>query len=129
MQAFLRYAAEKQGDIVAHIRELVECESPSNDPAALNRLVDVLVERGSDIASAKIFPRKGFGHHLRLDFRLPVSKRVPGRILGLGHSDTVWPMGTLQSMPFRERAGRISGPGILDMKAGVAFFLFACRAV
>ena len=129
MQPFLRYASEKKGDIVALIRELVECESPSNDPAAVNRLVDLLVERTGDIASPKLFLRKGFGRHLRLDFKLPMRNRLPGGILGLGHSDTVWPVGTLRSMPFRERAGRLWGPGVLDMKAGLAFFVFACRAL
>ena len=47
----------------------------------------------------------------------------------LGHSDTVWPLGTLRSMPFRETQGRLWGPGVLDMKAGIAFFVFAVRAL
>ncbi|MDP9170542.1 MAG: M20 family metallopeptidase, partial [Acidobacteriota bacterium] len=44
-------------------------------------------------------------------------------------SDTVWPLGTLQTMPFREAKGRLWGPGVLDMKAGLAFFVFAMRAI
>lgn len=47
--------------------------------------------------------------------------------MALGHSDTVWPLGTLASMPFREKDGRLWGPGVLDMKAGIAFFLYAMR--
>jgi glutamate carboxypeptidase len=50
-------------------------------------------------------------------------------VLVLSHSDTVWPMGTLASMPFREVAGRLCGPGTLDMKGGIAIFLFAMRAL
>ncbi len=42
------------------------------------------------------------------------------RILLLGHLDTVWPLGTLETMPCRVEAGRLWGPGTLDMKAGVA---------
>jgi len=42
------------------------------------------------------------------------------RILLLGHLDTVWPLGTLKTMPCRLSAGRLWGPGALDMKAGVA---------
>jgi glutamate carboxypeptidase len=56
-------------------------------------------------------------------------RRKAGQILALGHSDTVWPMGTLHSMPFREADGRLWGPGVLDMKSGIAFFLFAAQAL
>jgi glutamate carboxypeptidase len=41
----------------------------------------------------------------------------------------VWPMGTLRSMPFRQEKGRLWGPGVLDMKSGLAFFVFAMRAL
>jgi glutamate carboxypeptidase len=43
----------------------------------------------------------------------------------LGHLDTVWPLGTLKSMPCRLSLGRLWGPGTLDMKAGVAMALTA----
>ena len=56
-------------------------------------------------------------------------RRKNGEILALGHSDTVWPMGTLKSMPFREAEGRLWGPGVLDMKSGIAFFIFAVHAL
>jgi glutamate carboxypeptidase len=48
-------------------------------------------------------------------------------LLLLGHLDTVWPLGTLQKMPFRVRQGRAWGPGVLDMKAGVVMALGALR--
>ena len=60
--------------------------------------------------------------------KLPGRKKS-GQILALGHSDTVWPLGTLRTMPFREADGRLWGPGVLDMKAGIAFFIFAVRAL
>jgi glutamate carboxypeptidase len=43
----------------------------------------------------------------------------------LAHSDTVWPLGTLAQMPLREGRGRLWGPGVLDMKSGIAFFVYA----
>ena len=52
-----------------------------------------------------------------------------GQIMALGHSDTVWPLGTLRTMRWREEGGRLWGPGVLDMKAGLAFFVFAMRAI
>ena len=69
-----------------------------------------------------------FGRHLRVRVQLP-GKKKSGQVLALGHSDTVWPMGTLRTMPFREADGRLWGPGVLDMKAGIAFFIFAVRAL
>src|SRR6185369_9145492 len=61
-------------------------------------------------------------------FHLP-GKKKSGQVLALGHSDTVWPMGTLARMPFRQADGRLWGPGVLDMKSGIAFFLFAMRVL
>ena len=55
-------------------------------------------------------------------------KEREGQILMLGHSDTVWPLGTISGMPFKEEAGRLWGPGVLDMKAGLAFAIYAARA-
>src|SRR6185312_16202105 len=50
-------------------------------------------------------------------------------VLLLGHFDTVWPLGTLEKMPFRVQDGRAFGPGIYDMKAGIVMMLFALRAL
>jgi glutamate carboxypeptidase len=127
MPPYLRYATEKQAEIVAFIRRLVECESPSDSPAAVNRCVDLLVEETSDIASAELIPAEGFGNHVRLEFKL--SGGGDSQLLALGHSDTVWPLGTLASMPFREADRRLWGPGVLDMKGGLTFFIYAMRAL
>jgi len=124
MDSFLRYARAHQREIVDTIRDFVECESPSGDAAAIKRFVDILVTRAGALAS----PRKYPGGHVRLEFALP-GKKKSGQILALGHSDTVWPLGTLRSMPFRQHRGRLWGPGVFDMKAGLAFFLFAMRAL
>ncbi len=130
---FLHYARQKQNETIALIRELVECESPSDHPPGVNRLVSLIADRMIGIARVRTFPGGRYGKHLRCEFSLPaVSKRSlrkPGQILVLGHSDTVWPLGTLASMPFRIARGRLWGPGVLDMKAGIAFFIFAMRAL
>jgi len=119
--------SEKQ--VIATIRQFVECESPSDDPAGVNRFVDLLSETVKDIARVKTYPGgKGHGKHFRCEFQLPGSKKS-GQILALGHSDTVWPLGTLRTMPFRQAQGRLWGPGVFDMKAGLVFFIFAMRAL
>jgi glutamate carboxypeptidase len=128
MHHFLRYATEKQEEIIKLLQEFVECESPSDSPQAVNQFVDLLVERSRHLAKPKLIRNQGRGKHLRLEFTLPGRKKS-GQILGLGHSDTVWPLGTLKNMPFRRGGGRLWGPGVYDMKAGLAFFLFATQAI
>lgn len=125
----LAFARSKQPDIMALIQELVECESPSDDPVAVNRFVDLVASKVAGVAKIRTFPGGRFGRHLRCEFALPGPRRKEGQILVLGHSDTVWSMGTLAQMPFRVAKGRLWGPGVLDMKSGIAFFLFALQAI
>jgi len=126
MHPFLAFAKAKQRDIVGLIRELVECESPTDNPQAVNRFVDLLSNR-VEANHVKRLPGGRFGNHLRCEFALPGSNESAGQILVLAHSDTVWPFGTLAQMPCREQAGRLWGPGVLDMKSGIAFFIYAMR--
>ncbi len=100
-----------QKQVIATIREFVECESPSDDPASVNRFVDLLAETVKDIARVKTYPGgKGRGKHLRCEFLLPGSKKS-GQILALGHSDTVWPLGTLRTHAVPAGAGTAVGAG------------------
>lgn len=124
MDGLLSFARSKQKEIIAFIRELVECESPSNDAASLRRFADLFASRTADVAKVRALD----GGHLRCEFKLPGRKKE-GRILALGHSDTVWPLGALKTMPFREKDGRLWGPGVLDMKSGLAFFVYAMRGL
>ncbi len=126
MQSFKRHAAERKKQIIALIGEFVECESPSDSPSEVNRFVELIIERTRDIAVAKTFNVANYGRHLRLEFKLP-GRKSKGQLLALGHSDTVWPSGTLKAMSFREAKGRLWGPGVLDMKSGLAFFIHAVR--
>jgi glutamate carboxypeptidase len=114
--------------MVAMLRRFVECESPSDDAAAVNRFVELVSETVAPFAKVKTHPGRKFGRLLVAEMQLP-GRRKSGQVLALGHSDTVWPLGTLRSMPFRQTGGRLWGPGALDMKAGIVFFLFAVRAL
>jgi glutamate carboxypeptidase len=110
------------------LRTMVECESPSDDAAAVNRFVELFADLASPMAKVRTIAGGRFGKHLLCEF--PAGKKpAAGQVLVLGHSDTVWPMGTLQSMPFREAEGRLWGPGVLDMKSGLAMVLFAMRGL
>ena len=128
MDSILDYIQKRQPALIALLKQFVECESPSDDPAAVNRFVALVSDTVSPYARVKTHPGGKFGKHLVCELKLPGRKKA-GQVLALGHSDTVWPMGTLRTMPFRVGEGRLWGPGTLDMKAGVVFFLFACEAL
>jgi glutamate carboxypeptidase len=119
----LAWARRNQPALIRLIREFVECESPSDSPADIKRFMDLLAESLRDIASIRMM--KG---SFVATFHLPGEKKT-GQVLALGHADTVWPLGTLRTMKFRRAEGRLWGPGVLDMKAGIAFFIFAMRAL
>ena len=126
---YLDWAKNNQRRIIGMIQEMVEIESPSDHPASVNRFVDWMAGQLNGAAKIKIV--KGgphYGNHMLAEFILPGRKKS-GQITALGHSDTVWPLGTLKTMPFREADGRLWGPGVLDMKAGIAFFVAAMRAL
>jgi glutamate carboxypeptidase len=131
MDPILEWIECRREELIALLRELVECESPSDDAASINRFQELLVARSAGLARPKFTKSAGaYGRNLLLDFALPGPRRkMPGRILGVGHADTVWSLGTLRSMPFRRERGRLWGPGVLDMKAGLAFFLYAMKAL
>jgi len=128
MDQILANVRRKQKEMITFLRDLVECESPSNDPAAIQRFCDLFSSRISDIADCRFISGGKFGPHLQCDFRVPGIKKK-GQILALGHSDTVYSMGTLTKMPFRSSKGRLMGPGVLDMKAGLVFFVSAMRVL
>ncbi len=90
--------------------------------------MDLVCDKISGIARTRRFPGGRFGPHVLCDFVLPWNKHE-GQVLMLGHSDTVHPAGTIRSMPFREEDGRLWGPGVLDMKAGIVSAIFAVQAL
>jgi glutamate carboxypeptidase len=127
MKDCVRILEAAEGRLLGRLRELVEVESPSEDKAAVDRaggLVSGWAESMSGVV--KRHRQKAFGDVLEV--RFGSSRRREGRVLLLGHLDTVWPIGTLEKMPWREKGGKIFGPGVLDMKAGVVMALEAVAA-
>ena len=128
MDPILAFTQAHEAAIIETIRQMVEVESPSDDRDAVNRHVEQLCDMLS--GEAKLTRKKGgsYGDHLLVDFKLPGRKKT-GQVLALGHTDTVYPLGILKTMPWRVADGRLCGPGVLDMKGGVAFFIHAMRAL
>jgi len=127
----LRHLRSRQSDMVDLLQRFVELESPSTDKPAVDRVGKLAaaewMRRGAEV---RLLCRPERGNLVRATIKLPrgpVASRK--QILVLGHLDTVYPLGTLNSMPFRVAAGRAFGPGIYDMKAGVVMALFAVDAL
>jgi glutamate carboxypeptidase len=115
--------------MLAGLREWVECESPTFDASAVNRMMDI-ASRALILAGARIervAGRMGLGDCVRASFPHPTPNE-PG-ILVMGHLDTVHPIGTLTKLPFRRDGNHAWGPGILDMKGGNYLSLEAIRQV
>src|SRR5256885_13498226 len=117
------YFQERKDDIVECIRQLVEIESPSDNKQAADQLGAFLAEKFEALGGkARLHKSADFGDHLQVDF---AGRRGGNPVLLLGHYDTVYPVGTLANMPCQVSEGRLWGPGVLDMKSGIALMLTA----
>jgi glutamate carboxypeptidase len=118
----------RQGRLKARLRELVEVESPSEDKVGVDRAGELMASWAAELGGQVMRHRqKAFGDVLEIQFGPVQSKQ--GRVMLLGHLDTVWPLGTLKTMPWREAEGKLWGPGVLDMKAGLVMALEAVSAL
>ena len=111
--------------MIALLKKLVEIESPSSVKSAVDKVGLALAEecrqRGAQV---EMVPNTITGDHLIARWG-----SGPGGILLMHHMDTVFPLGTLDRMPFYEKGDRIMGPGVLDMKGGIVISLSAISAL
>ncbi len=116
-------------DMLERLRPWIECESPTYDAAAVDRMMDIaaydLTVAGAIVD--RIPGRMGFGGSVRARFPHPDFGK-PG-ILISGHLDTVHPIGTLEKLPFKREGDICYGPGIMDMKGGNFVSLEAIKAL
>ncbi|MDX3497569.1 M20 family metallopeptidase [Streptomyces turgidiscabies] len=109
--------------MLADLEELVLCESFSADHAAVARSAEVVGALGARLLG--VVPETivvGGVTHLRWNFGTP-------RVLLVGHHDTVWPGGSLESHPWSVADGIARGPGVLDMKAGLVQMFHALASL
>lgn len=125
VEQLLAWCESRREWVVDTTLALARLESPTGDKAAadgcgreLQRRMEAL---GGTVAR---LARTEAGDHLRAEFGAGESQ-----VLLLGHFDTVWPVGQLARMPLEFRDGRLFGPGVFDMKAGIAVGLLAVRAL
>lgn len=122
------YLRSRQDEMVDFLIQLVEAESPSVVPASQQDILTILADRleALDYRIERIPGTKTGGQLLAMPRELHPA--TPTQLL-LGHCDTVWPLGTLAKMPIRLSEGRLNGPGVFDMKAGLAQIIFALDAL
>jgi glutamate carboxypeptidase len=112
-------------DMLAEVRTLVECESPSADLAAVARSAEVVARVGT--ARLGVAPETTV-----LDGRTHLCWRLGSTaapVLLIGHHDTVWPVGSLAVHPCTVEAGVLRGPGCFDMKTGLVMAFHAAEGL
>jgi glutamate carboxypeptidase len=125
-QEVLGYLREQRQVLVGFLERLALAESPSTEPGAQNEVLDILSEALIEIGYAVWrLPGCWSGGHI---YARPEGQRAPAQLL-LGHCDTVWPLGTLHEIPVEVRDDVVKGPGVYDMKGGLAQMVFALRAM
>src|SRR5262245_10651177 len=125
-QLYLRdFCRNEQDWLLDTIEALVRLESPTTDKVAVDRCGAELTSRLTSIGGrVTALTRIDRGNHLLAEFGCGTSQ-----VLLLGHFDTVWPVGQLERMPLTQSNNRLHGPGIFDMKAGIAVGMLATRAL
>lgn len=125
--AIRTWAEDSTQEIVELTRALVEQETPSDVPAAHAGIQEIISRQLTDCGlSVRKVEGVATAGHLVGEW-MPHSPT--GTQLLIGHWDTVWDLGTLAQRPFMVDGSEISGPGVYDMKAGLAQMIFALRAL
>lgn len=126
--ATLDCARSMRDEFVDFLSSLALVESPTDRPETIPGVHAIIGPALEDLGfDVRTISGRVSGDHL---FARPKRRRrgAPVQLL-VGHTDTVWPLETLERMPVRVMDGRLHGPGTLDMKGGLAMMLFALRVL
>ena len=124
----LSYLDSQQNAMTGLLKDLVNMETPSTEPDSQMQIRRRLKSEFEAIDyRVKLIPGLNSGGHLYASpgYR---AKRQPAQLM-LGHCDTVWPIGTLQTMPLLCEGNRLQGPGVFDMKAGLVEMIYALKTI
>lgn len=130
MSDLLNHYTTRQESILKSIRNLVERETRSREESRLNEIANFVAGQLREIGGqVELIPHSGYGTHLIARFNFD-HDNADQRVLVVGHLDTVWPVGTLERLPFRiTPEGRAHGPGIFDMKSGIVLAIESLRTI
>lgn len=119
----LAYFQSQQGAMLEELLRMVRMESPTTDKPSVDSFTRDVAEQLSDLGmSIEVIPQETRGNHVVARWGGPGPE-----VLLVGHTDTVWDLGTIEKMPAGVEGDVASGPGIFDMKAGIVIALFALR--
>ena len=126
--AVLDYLQAQQEPMTGLLQDLVLMETPSTDRDSQEQIRQRLKNEFEEIDyRVNLLPGRSSGGHVYASPRNRGNKQ-PAQLM-IGHCDTVWPIGTLQSMPLVFEADTLRGPGVYDMKAGLVEMVYALRAI
>lgn len=124
----LTYLEDHRKDMLIFLEGLVKAESPSRVAEAQGPVFHLLAKKLRTLGYYTLhMPGRQTGGYL---FARP-RRRPKGNALQLmiGHCDTVWSLGTLETMPIDQENGQMKGPGVYDMKAGLTQIVFALQTI
>ena len=124
----LGYFKASKDSMVQFLEDMIHFESPSADSKAQKVLLEFLENKLKSFGYYTLYiPGKKTGGCLYARPRIR-DREKPLQLL-LGHCDTVWEKGTLSQMPVLKNDGKMTGPGIYDMKAGLTQIIFSLQAI
>lgn len=126
MTSLFDWVDAHRDEMLAFLRRVVELESPTEDKAAVDAVGAVFQDAYRRLGfGVRLEPQERYGDHVVAD----APPAGGGRVLLVGHMDTVYPKGTIAARPFTLRDGQAYGPGVMDMKGGLVVMYFALRAL
>jgi glutamate carboxypeptidase len=127
---WLALAKSHETELFDLIEKLVMIETPTSDKASNDKISAIAAELlGSLGGDVTVHPEAKYGDHVTAEWGFENSDSAKPHALVVGHLDTVWPFGTLERMGYYEDEGRMYGPGVLDMKAGIATTVIGLRTL
>lgn len=124
----VNYLKDNHKNMLALLKEMVSIESPSNNKEALKNIILFLTQKLEKLGFYTIHV-SGIKTGGYLYARPMIRKKNKPLQLLIGHCDTVWDINTLKEIPLEQSKGKLSGPGVYDMKAGITQILFSLQAI
>ena len=124
----LQYLQGQREELIRLLESMVKVESPSDEPGTQNEIREIIATELEQLGF-RVYRIPGRNSGGMLYARYPTRTRGTKAQLMLGHYDTVWPLGTLENMPFEIDGDIIRGPGVYDMKGGITLVLLALKTL
>ena len=124
----IHYLETNHEKMLQFLKDMVTIESPSNNRQALNSIIQFIENKLNELGfySIRVSGKKTGGY---LYARPKIIKKNNPLQLLIGHCDTVWDINTIKDIPIMQHDGKLTGPGVYDMKAGLTQIMFSLLAI